>query len=388
MPTEIVMPKLGESVVEGTVSKWLVGEGDIVQQFDPILEVTTDKVDAEIPATASGTVLKLLIAEGVTVQAGALLGWIGEAGEALPAAPETSTRTDHTPAAAPPADAVPTAAEKKGAYISPVVARLAAEHDVDLGEIAGTGHGNRITKKDVKRFISASVVATTDVGGAEQPLTPMRQAIAEHMVRSKHTAAHVTTVFEVDMSAVLAHQSENQDQFLEDGVKLTLTAYFVSTGAVALQVHPMVNSALLEDKIVLKEAVNIGVAVSLGEEGLIVPVIKNAAGKPLTETARKLNDLVARARARQLQPDEVQDGTFTITNHGVSGSLLATAIINQPQCAIMGVGAIQQRPVVKQDAVVARPMAYLTLTFDHRIIDGAIADTFLAKVKAVLENWI
>jgi 2-oxoglutarate dehydrogenase E2 component (dihydrolipoamide succinyltransferase) len=167
-----------------------------------------------------------------------------------------------------------------------------------------------------------------------------------------------------------------------------LTAYFVVASAAALQAHTIVNSALLEDKIVLKEAVNIGVAVSLGEEGLIVPVIKNAAGKPLTETARKLNDLVARARARQLQPDEVQDGTFTITNHGVSGSLLATAIINQPQCAIMGVGAIQQRPVVKQDAVVARPMAYLTLTFDHRIIDGAIADTFLAKVKAVLENWI
>ena len=214
----------------------------------------------------------------------------------------------------------------------------------------------------------------------------MRQAIAEHMVRSKHTSAHVSTVFEVDMSAVLAHQRENKDQFAEDGVKLTLMAYFVAASAAALQAHLIVNSALLEDKIVLKEAVNIGVAVSLGEEGLIVPVIKNAAGKFLSETARELNDLVARARARKLQPDEVQDGTFTITNHGVSGSLLATAIINQPQCAIMGVGAVQRRPVVEKDAVVARPMAYLTLTFDHRIVDGAIADAFLVTVKETLED--
>ena len=387
MPTEIVMPKLGESVVEGTVSKWLVGEGDSVQQFDPILEVTTDKVNTEIPASTSGTVLKLLIAEGITVQAGTLLGWIGEVGEILPTAPTAPSRPAQKPAAAPPAQAASARSLKKGAFISPVVARLTAEYDIDLGQVEGTGHGGRITKKDITHFANQSAVATP-AGGAEQPLTPMRQAIAEHMVRSKHTSAHVTTVFEVNMSAVLAHQSENKDQFAEDGVELTLTAYFVVASAAALQAHTIVNSALLEDKIVLKEAVNIGVAVSLGEEGLIVPVIKNAAGKPLTETARKLNDLVARARARQLQPDEVQDGTFTITNHGVSGSLLATAIINQPQCAIMGVGAIQQRPVVKQDAVVARPMAYLTLTFDHRIIDGAIADTFLAKVKAVLENWI
>ncbi len=386
MPTEIVMPKLGESVVEGTVSKWLVGEGDSVQQFDPILEVTTDKVDTEIPASASGTVLNLLIAEGVTVQAGTLLGWIGEVDETLPAAPTAASRPAQNPAAAPPAQAAPARSKKKGGFVSPVVARLAAEHDVDLGQVEGTGHGGRITKKDVKRFISQGAAAPPAGGGAEQALTPMRQAIAEHMVRSKHTSAHVSTVFEVDMSAVLAHQRENKDQFAEDGVKLTLMAYFVAASAAALQAHLIVNSALLEDKIVLKEAVNIGVAVSLGEEGLIVPVIKNAAGKFLSETARELNDLVARARARKLQPDEVQDGTFTITNHGVSGSLLATAIINQPQCAIMGVGAVQRRPVVEKDAVVARPMAYLTLTFDHRIVDGAIADAFLVTVKETLED--
>ncbi len=385
MPTEIVMPKLGESVVEGTVSKWLVGEGDSVQQFDPILEVTTDKVDTEIPAGASGTVLKLLIAEGVTVQAGTLLGWIGEVGETLPTAPTAASRPAQTPAAAPPARAAPARARKKGAFISLVVARLAAEHNVDLDQVEGTGHGGRITKKDVKRFISACPAPPPLRGGAGQALTPMRQAIAKHMVRSKHTSAHVTTVFEVDMSVVLAHQAEYKARLGADGVKLTLTAYFVAASAAALRAHPIVNSALRQEKIVLKEAVNIGVAVSLGEEGLIVPVIKNAAGKSLAETARELNDLVARARARKLQPDEVQGGTFTITNHGVSGSLLATAIINQPQCAIMGVGAVQQRAVVENNAVVARPMAYLTLTFDHRIIDGAIADSFLTTVVGALE---
>ena len=268
-----------------------------------------------------------------------------------------------------------------------MVARLAAEHDVDLKRIKGTGQGGRITKKDVKRFISENAPDTTPVGGTNKPWTPMRQAIAEHMVRSKHTSAHVTTVFEVDMSAVVGHHQEHKAQLDRDGSKLTLTAYFVAASAAALQDHPILNSTLLEDKIVLKDDVNIGVAVSLGENGLIVPVIKHAARKPLVETARELNDLVARARAQQLQPDEVQDGTFTITNHGVSGSLFATAIINQPQCAIMGIGAVQKRPVVEHDAIVVRPMAYLTLSFDHRIIDGAIANTFLAKVKSVLESW-
>ena len=386
MPTEIVMPKLGESVVEGTVSKWLLNEGDSVHRFDPILEVTTDKVDTEIPASASGTVLKLLVPEGATVQAGTLLGWIGEVGDPLPKTATAAPGPDHPPTATPSAAATLAPSKMKGGFLSPVVAKLAAEHNVDLDQVKGTGNNGRITKKDVKRFIDETdSVARNE--GEEQPLTAMRQTIAKHVVHSKHIAAHVSTMFEVDMSAVVAHHQEHKAQFDHDGGKLTLTGYFVAASALALQAYKIANSTLLEDKIVLKKDINIGVAVSLGEEGLIVPVIKNTAVKSLEEIARELNDLVTRARAGQLQPDEVQDGTFTITNHGVSGSLFATAIIHQPQCAILGIGAVQKRPVIEHDAVVVRPMAYLTLTFDHRIIDGAIADMFMAKVKAVLENW-
>ncbi len=386
MPTEIVMPKLGESVVEGTVSKWLLNEGDSVQRFDPILEVTTDKVDTEIPANASGTVIKQLVPEGATVQAGTLLGWIGEVGDPLPETTAASPGPNQPLTATPSAAATFAPSRKKGVFLSPVVARLAAEHNVDLDQVKGTGSNGRITKKDVQRFIDETNPVTRNEG-EEQPLTTMRQTIAEHMVHSKHVSAHVTTMFEVDMSAVIAHHREHKAQFEYDSSKLTLTSYFVAASVLTLQAHKIVNSTLVEDKIVLKKDINVGVAVSLGEEGLIVPVIKNTAVKSLKEIARELNDLVTRARARQLQPDEVRDGTFTITNHGVSGSLFATAIIHQPQCAILGIGAVQKRPVVEHDAVVVHPMAYLTLTFDHRIIDGAIADMFMAKVKTVLENW-
>ena len=387
MTTEIVMPKLGESVVEGTVSKWLVGEGDRVHQFDPILEVTTDKVDTEIPANATGTVLKLVVPKGTSVQPGTVLGWIGEVGEELPPIDTTASDKEGPPTVSPSALATPGTSRKRHGFVSPVVARLAAEHNVDLTRINGTGAGGRITKKDLEHFISENAPAATPNEGAKQQWTPMRQAIAKHMVHSKRTSAHVTTVFEVDMRAVVGHHHEHKAQSNHNGSKVTLTAYFVAASAIALQAHPILNCTLIEDSIVLKDDVNIGVAVSLGDDGLIVPVIKHADRKTLEEIARELNDLVARARARQLQPDEVQDGTFTITNHGISGSLFATAIINQPQCAIIGIGAVQKRPVVEQDDVVVRPMAYLTLSFDHRIIDGAIADMFLAKVKSVLENW-
>lgn len=398
MTTEIVMPKLGESVVEGTVSKWLVGEGDRVHQFDPILEVTTDKVDTEIPADATGTVLKLVVPEGTSVQPGTILGWIGEVGEELPPIDTTASDKEdpptvspsvpeNPPTVSPSALATPDTSRKRYGFVSPVVARLAAEHNVDLTRINGTGAGGRITKKDLEHFISENAPAATPNEGAKQQWTPMRQAIAKHMVHSKRTSAHVTTVFEVDMSAVVGHHHEHKTQRDHNGSKVTLTAYFVAASTIALQAHPILNCTLIDDSIVLKDAVNIGVAVSLGDDGLIVPVIKHADRKTLEEIASELNDLVARARARQLQPDEVQDGTFTITNHGISGSLFATAIINQPQCAIIGIGAVQKRPVVEQDDVVVRPMAYLTLSFDHRIIDGAMADMFLAKVKSVLENW-
>ncbi len=441
MPTKIIMPQLGESVVEGTVSKWLKNEGEAVKEFEPIMEVTTDKVDTEVTATSGGLLLKILIPDGTTVTAGTLLGWIGQPGEAIPA--EAGGSPTHAPAAhtpSPPPPQTPVAREL--GFISPVVAKLAAEHNVDLQQVKGTGASGRITKKDVLAYVAAkppeglrsaleqsgagkpsggseelapwekpgdgdlfrppelqmaaqaapvsvpSVPAIPSSGDTFLPLTNIRKSIAEHMVRSKHTSPHVTTVFEVDMSKVAAHREANKAQFARDGVNLTFTAYFVAASASALKAFPMVNSSFADDKIVLKRDVNIGVAVSLGEEGLIVPVIKQADEKSLLGLARAVNDLANRARAKQLKPDEVQGGTFTITNHGVSGSLFATPIINQPQCAILGVGMIQKRVVVTSgDAIAIRPMCYISLTFDHRILDGALADYFVAKVKEALEGW-
>ncbi len=423
MPTKIIMPQLGESVVEGTVSKWLVVEGDTVNEFDPVLEVTTDKVDTEITAVAAGTVIKILVEEGITVQAGTLLGWIGTPGEVLPengeAAAVAIVEPSEPPIAAPPA--TQTSSRDLG-FISPVVAKIATEQNVDLSQINGTGANGRITKRDVLHFIE-SQIATAPVGelppweqpgggdlfrspelqfpesesvskaassenAQDVPLGSMRRAIAEHMVHSKQTSPHVTTVFEVDMRAIIAHQAAHKAQYERDGAKLTFTPYLVGASVAALKAYPEVNSSFVENAMRIHKGINIGVAVSLGAEGLIVPVIKQAEEKSLLALTRNVNDLAERARNKNLQPDEVQGGTFTITNHGVSGSLFATPIINQPQCAILGVGAIQKRVVViEDDAIAVRPMAYVTLTFDHRLIDGAIADHFLAKVKTVLETW-
>lgn len=431
MATKIIMPQLGESVVEGTISKWLKREGESVKEFEPIMEVTTDKVDTEVTASTSGVLLKVLVADGTTVQAGALLGWIGQAGEAVPA--EQGGASDSAHGA--PADVAPVtapaspAARKDLGFISPVVAKLAAEHNVDLAHISGTGINGRITKKDVLAFVKSGgrAVAAEDLepwerpgegdlfrptelqmpgmvtsppppaaapsarpaaGDTRVPLNTMRKAIAQHMVMSKHTSPHVTTVFEVDLTNVLAHRAHNKAQFARDGVNLTLTAYFVSASVSALKAYPLVNSTFANDSVILKRDVNIGMAVALGDDGLIVPVIKHADEKSLLALARDVNDLANRARAKQLKPDEVQGGTFTITNHGVSGSLFATPIINQPQCGILGVGAMQKRAVVINDAIAIRPMAYLSLTFDHRILDGATADYFLAKVKETLDGWV
>ena len=434
MPTQIIMPQLGESVVEGTIGKWLKKEGDLVKEFEPIMEVTTDKVDTEITASAAGVLLKILIADGTTVTAGTLLGWIGQPGEALPAGVGGAHPVavgGHTPAPAAPAAPPPVSApapQRDLGFISPVVAKLAAEHKVDLAQVTGTGGSGRITKKDVLAFVvsgaqtaapakeldawetpgdgdlfrpaelqmpgrqTASAAPPPHPGaelipGTTVALNPMRKAIAEHMVRSKHTAPHVTTVFEVDMSRVAAHREANKARFARDGANLTFTAYFVAASVAALKAYPVINSSFADDKLLLKKEANIGVAVSLGDEGLIVPVVKRADEKSLLALAREVNDLANRARARQLKPDEVQGGTFTITNHGVSGSLFATPIINQPQCAILGVGAIQKRVTVVNDAIAIRPMCYISLTFDHRITDGATADYFLAKMKETLEGW-
>jgi pyruvate/2-oxoglutarate dehydrogenase complex dihydrolipoamide acyltransferase (E2) component len=432
MVTKVIMPQLGESVVEGTVTKWLKLEGDSVEEFEPLIEINTDKVDTEVPSPAQGTLLKRYIPEGETVRAGTLLAVIGTPGEAIPEgeletapAARASTEVKATPSA--PAAARSDAPADVG-FISPVVARIASEHRVDLSQVRGTGHGGRITKKDVMAFVEnmagskdvapwdvpasgelfrpteevfgsgppAGGQPTSPAPGSVIPLDAVRRTIADHMLRSKHTSPHVTTVMEADMSRVVAHRRAQRERFVADGVNLTFTAYFVAASVAALKAVPIVNASWSVEGIVLHKHVNIGVAVSLGERGLIVPVIREADQKSLLALAKEINDLAARARNRQLSPDDVQGGTFTITNHGVSGSLFATPIINQPQAAILGVGALQKRVLVIEtsspsggsaDAIVIRPMVYLTLTFDHRILDGAIGDQFLGAVVQRLETW-
>jgi 2-oxoglutarate dehydrogenase E2 component (dihydrolipoamide succinyltransferase) len=404
------MPQLGESVLEGTITRWLKTKGERVEEYEPLLEVNTDKVDTEIPSPASGVLLDVLVSEGTTVQAGSLLAWIGDAGEqptggeVAPPAGQVLKVESAREAIAPPREG------RDLGFISPVVSRIAAEHSIDLSQVPGTGQGGRITKKDVLAYIEGlktpsqiapitppavqpSITAppptTTPAAtpGKLLPMTQVRRLIAEHMVMSKRTSPHVTSVMEADMSRVAAHREANKASFASDGANLTFTTYFVAASVAALKVYPIVNSSWSEAGIQLHRQINIGMATSLGEEGLIVPVIKGADGLSLLGLARAVNDLSARARAKKLQPDEVKGGTFTITNHGTSGSLFATPIINQPQCAIMGVGVIQKRVVVINDAIAIRPMVYISLTFDHRILDGAIADYFLGKVVETLQNW-
>jgi 2-oxoglutarate dehydrogenase E2 component (dihydrolipoamide succinyltransferase) len=294
--------------------------------------------------------------------------------------------------------------DPSASFISPVVARLAAEHNIDLRRVTGTGKGGRITKFDMQDVIEGRVALKPAAAKSEKPsaappptsgpqpgtvmkLSPVRRAIANHMVESKHTSPHVSTFMEIDMSRVSAHRAANKAAFTTDGAKLTFTAYFVAALAQALKAYPMVNSSWTEDGIALHKDINIGMATSLDTDGLIVPVIRNADELSLLGIARAVNDLSERARAKQLKPDEVQGGTFTLTNHGTSGSLFATPIINQPQCAILSSGAIQKRAVVIDDAIAIRPMVYVGLTFDHRILDGANADYFLGAVKQTLEEW-
>jgi len=449
MGTPVIMPQLGESVVEGKISRWLKQIGDPVKLYEPLLEVETDKVTTEVTAAGEGTLLKLYANEGDVVKAGALIAFIGAESEAEP-------HVNPHPGPLP-------IREREGAQrgngssarISPVVARIAAEHNVDVSLIHGTGESGRVTKKDILAYVeqtgqgglprppadgmshreaapgaaaasasaekleaweqpglgelfrpteelfgkaapaSASPIAppaaATALPDEVLPLNSMRKAIADHMVMSRRTSPHVTTVFEVDLSKVAAHRQANKAAFERSGVNLTFTPYFALATIAALTKYPLANSSWSETGIVLHRAVNLGVAVSLGAAGLIVPVIRAADSLNLLGLARTVNDLADRARRQQLKPAEVQGGTFTITNHGTSGSLFATPIINQPQCGILGVGMIQKRVVVVTqndvDAIAIRPMVYLGLTFDHRILDGNSADNFVASIKQMLENW-
>jgi pyruvate/2-oxoglutarate dehydrogenase complex dihydrolipoamide acyltransferase (E2) component len=418
MATKVLMPQFGESVNEATITKWLKHIGDRVEEFEPILEVNTDKVDTEIPSPTSGVLLATLVQEDTIVKSGTLLAWIGQPGESV----ETNLVS---PLQAPPPEAsVPAILEVENpasklylpgkdrqlGFVSPLVARIASQFHVDLSRVKGSGQGGRITKQDILAYIenrpeagesrlektaipvSQHSTSPASLPGELLPLNPVRRLIAEHMVTSKRTSPHVTTVMEADLSRVVAHRTANKDAYIRDGINLTFTAYFVSAAASALRAYPIVNSSWSEAGVRLHKQINIGMATSLGAEGLIVPVIKDADTLSLLGLARTINDLASRARLHKLQPDEVKGGTFTITNHGTSGSLFATPIINQPQCAILGVGAIQKRVIVTTDnlvgdALAIRPMLYLSLTFDHRVLDGAIADNYLAKVVESLQNW-
>lgn len=422
MATEIILPEMGEGVQEATIARWLKQEGDSVTLYEPVLEVETDKVTTEITAETAGVLLKILIPQGSTVAVGSVLGKIGASADEPAAAP----------AAPSPREADESSRNGGAVYsrqapmgrISPVVARIAAEHNVDLSQINGTGRDNRITKKDILAYIETQAetparpatpvtpaIATAPAApppptpqpqlvaappptpptasrpaGELLPLTNIRRAIAEHMVLSKRTSPHVTTVFEVDFSRVAAHRQTHLDAFARDGVRLTFTPYLVQATVAALKAYPLVNSSWTDEGILMRREYNIGMATAI-PQGLIVPVIKQADNYNLLGLARVVNDLAERARANRLRPEDVRDGTFSLTNHGVSGSLFATPIINQPQCGILGVGMIQKRVVVVEDMIAIRPMAYVSFTFDHRILDGASADAFVGHIKDTLENW-
>ena len=420
MPTKVLVPLLGEGVEEVTVTKWLKREGDSINELEPLLEVNTDKVDTEIPAPSSGVVLKIQMEEGAVAKVGEVLAVIGKAGESIdsgwPAVSgekkdsEKREETRQEPAApTPTANYQPLTTNRELGFISPVVAKIAAEYGVNLQNVPGTGLNGRITKKDVLNFIesgekrgetSQAAPSTPHIAPAVTPSVGdqlikhsiIRKQIAEHMVISKHTSPHVMTVMEVDMSKVVAHRAANKETFARDGVNLTYTAYFMQAIVVGLKAYPRVNSSWTDEGLLIHSAINLGMATSLGEEGLIVPVIKGADALSLLGMARTVNDLANRARSKKLNPDDVKGGTFTLTNHGISGSLFAFPVINQPQCGILGVGVMQKRAVVITDAegndsIAIRPMVYLSFVFDHRILDGASADWFLMKVKETLENW-
>lgn len=500
MATKVTLPQMGEGVIEATVTKWLKNEGDEVKEYDPLVEVNTDKVDTEIPSPVTGTVLKVLIGEGSTAPVNSILAWIGKPGEQVPADGSGSTpRAASKPAAEKPTPSpqaavsvapqpVPIATSQQPAIklpvplqphpkrsgaavsVSPLVARIASENKIDLAAVCGTGPGGRITREDVLAFVQSGganglpVTAGTvslpkfdgqnlatflspvvkklaqensidptriqgsgqdgrvtkkdieaalasgqpPVGLAPRPaaampafpqafrdaipgqvmkLNPVRKAIAEHMVRSKQTSPHVTTIMEADLTVVSAHRAANKAAFAQQNVNLTFTAYFVAAIVAACQAYPIVNSSWSEEGVAVHGQINIGVATALEPDGLIVPVIRNAGGLSLLELARSLNDLSGRARAKQLKTDEVKGGTITLTNHGTSGSLFATPIINQPQCAIISTGVIEERVKVIDDAIAIRPLMYMGLTFDHRILDGAVADYFLGTIKSTLEYW-
>jgi pyruvate dehydrogenase E2 component (dihydrolipoamide acetyltransferase) len=473
MAVDIVMPQMGESIFEGTITKWLKKPGDKVERDEPLFEISTDKVDAEIPSPSAGVLKEIKVGEGKTVPIQTVVGVIDAAGgsaqaaapapapaKAEPAKP-TAPAPQQTakPAAAPPPPpsaakpAAQAAPAREGARIhsSPLVRRMAKEHGIDLSTVQGTGSGGRISKQDIEAHIAgggsaAEAVKQTEPAEADvyaqpvsqstssyappppppqrqappqappppattggqhhvafetavprermyfgnyevQPMTVMRQRIAEHMIASKHVSPHVYSVDEIDMTKVAALRAKSKDEFEKRyETKLTFMPFFVKAAVAGLRAYPTMNASLDGTNVVLHKEINVGMAVAL-DWGLIVPVIKNADEKNILGIQRNLNDLAERARSKKLKPEEVQESTFSITNPGVFGGLFGLPVISQPNVGILGLGAIEKRPVVINDSIAIRSMCYVTLSYDHRVVDGAIAHQFLHKVKDTLENW-
>ncbi len=443
--TDVIMPQMGESIAEGTVIQWYKKVGDPVERDEPLFEISTDKVDTEIPSPVAGVLAEIKVREGETVPINtvvAVIGSVAEAASAPPVVPEPAAVREAAIEVEPEAPSTQpmtaVVAEKEitaegGPRNSPLVRRMAREHGIDLSRLTGTGHGGRITKQDVLSFLGGAKQeeALPAVEGLEapaptpaptppdpvapsvapsplpspkaplpapapsgysgrieiEPMSNIRKSIAEHMIVSRRTSAHVTTVFEADVSRIVRTREELKHVFQRDeGVKLTYTPFFVSALLGALKSFPLLNSSLDGDRIVYHKDLNIGIAVAL-ERGLIVPVVKNADERSFLGLARAVSDLADRARTRKLKPDDVQGGTFTVTNPGPYGGLFGTPIINQPQVAILALGGIHKRPVVVNEGIAVRSMVYLALSFDHRLIDGALADQFMADFKRRLENW-
>jgi pyruvate dehydrogenase E2 component (dihydrolipoyllysine-residue acetyltransferase) len=446
MPTDIIMPQMGESIVEGTITKWLKKPGDKVQRDEPLFEISTDKVDAEIPAPASGVLQEIKVTEGTTVGVNTVVGTIAVDGEAsapkpAPAKPApaaekpamssagvppavTSTsraRTEpETPAAPAPAPAAHEEEEEE-ARSSPLVRKIAREHGVSLSRISGTGLGGRITKQDILSFIEnqssqpARVGTDAFVRPAEQseapapsapaprpapapfpgdlvPMTKMRQLIAKHMIESRRTSAHVHCMYEVDFTRIVNLRNKQKNGFEQrHGVRLTMMPFFVRAAIMALQQWPIINASIEGENIRYHRNINVGIAVAL-DWGLIVPVVKNAGDLNFLGLQRSITDLGERARSKKLKPEDVEGSTFTVTNPGQFGAVFGLPIINQPNSAIMGVGGITKMPLVVtdkdgNDSIAIRSVVHLTLGYDHRLIDGAVADQFMAQVKKNLETW-
>jgi 2-oxoglutarate dehydrogenase E2 component (dihydrolipoamide succinyltransferase) len=418
MPTDVVMPQMGESIFEGTITKWLKKPGDKIQRDEPLFEISTDKVDAEIPAPASGVLEEIKVSEGNTVQVNTVVGVIGDgpgssvsapAKAAAPAAPAPTAPAKLEAAPAPPAAPAAHEEEESDVRSSPLVRKLAREHDIDLAKVNGTGAGGRVTKQDVLDYVErraampaapsgtpaarpAPAPAPAEIPGDLVPLSQMRKIIAQRMIESRRTSAHVHCMFEVDLTRIVNLRNKLKNSFEQrHGVRLTFMPFFVRAAIIALQQYPIVNASLEADNIRYHKHVNAGIAVAL-DWGLIVPVLKNADELNFLGLQRGITDLGERARSKKLMPADVEGATFTITNPGQFGAVFGLPIINQPNVAIMGVGGITKQPLVVtdkdgNDSIAIRSVVHLTLGYDHRLVDGAVADQFMALVKKSLENW-